>query len=125
MAASDFVKEIFLRYWRVLEKDGRRGTAADSHFLFFRSGRKTGRAALDDEAGEFLTIYFSEDNIDVGKSAVRNPHLLAIQNPILAVGRKDRARASSERIRASLRFGEAVAGKKFARGDLGQIFFLL
>src|SRR4029077_13249917 len=125
MAASDFVKEILLGYGRILKKDRRSGTAPDSHFLFFRSSRKAGRAALDDKAGEFLAVHLGEHNVDVGESAVRNPHLLTIQNPVLAIGRKHCASASGERIRASLRFGKAVAGKKFACGDPGQIFFLL
>ena len=60
----------------------------DAHLFFFRSGRKSGRAALDDEAGEFLAVHFGEHDVDVRESAVRDPHLLPVQNPVLAVGRQ-------------------------------------
>ncbi len=95
--------------------------------IFFSSApdRKSGRAALDDEARELFAIDLREHDVNVGESAVGDPHLLAVQDPVLAVGRKHRARARGQRVRTGLRLGKAVAGEQFAGGDLRQVFFLL
>ncbi len=107
------------------KKIGDGGAAADAHLFFFGAGGKTGRAALDDEAGKFLAVDFREDDVDVGESAVGDPHFLAVENPVLAVGREHGAGARGERIGSGLRLGEAVAGEQFAGGDFRQIFLLL
>ena len=45
-----------------------------------------GKAALDDEGGELLAVDLREDDEDVGESAVRDPHLLAVER-VTAIAR--------------------------------------
>src|SRR5262249_16421283 len=82
-------------------------------------------AALHDETGKFLAIDFSEDHVYIGKAAIRDPHLLPVQHPILAIWRENSARARSLRVRPGLRLGEAVRRKPFAGRKLRQILLLL
>ena len=125
VAAPDFVEQIFLRYRRVFEKQRHGGAAADAHLVFLGADGEAGRAALDDERRNFLAIHFREDDVHVGESAVGDPHLLPVENPVLAVRRQHCARARRERIRACLRLRETIRGEQLAGRDLRQIFLLL
>src|SRR6202050_4724239 len=125
MPAPRFMQEVFLGNRSVLEKYRHSRAAADSHFLFFRSHRKTGGSAFHDEAGEFFSVNLCEYDVDIGEAAIRYPHLLPIQYPVLAIRRKHRARACCERIRSGLRFGEAIAGEQLAGRYSREVFLLL
>ncbi len=125
VAAADFMQQIFLGHQAILKKDRRGGAAVQTHLFFFGAGREAGVAALDDEAGEFFAVDFGEDDVDVGKAAVGDPHLLAVEHPVLAIGREHGARAGSLRVGAGLRLGEAIGGQPFAGGKLRKIFLLL
>ena len=125
MAASRFVQKILFGNRSVFEKYRHGRATADAHFLFFRAHRETGGAALHDEARKLFPINLCEDDIDIGEAAIRNPHLLAVQNPVLSIRRKHRAGARGERIRTGLRLGEAIAGEQLAGRDFREIFLLL
>src|SRR5438270_719014 len=69
-----------------------RGAALDARLVLLRAQAHAGRALVDDEGAEVLAVDFRERDVDVGESSVAEPHLLAVQDPLFAVGRKDRAR---------------------------------
>src|ERR1700735_5281802 len=84
MAATDFVQHVFFWNFTILEKDWRRRAAVNAHLVFFVAGLPAGKRALDDERGELLAIDFREDHVEIGKAAVRDPHLLTVENVVRA-----------------------------------------
>ena len=86
MAFADFAQQIFFGHTAVIQDDRRRRRSADAHLLFFRARLEAWKSALHDERAELFAINLGKDNDDVGKAAVGDPHFLAIQYPLLAVG---------------------------------------
>ncbi len=92
--AADFVQQIFLRHFAIFHEDRRGGAAVNSHLVLFVARRESGKRALDDERGKFFAVNFREHDVDVRKTAVGDPHFLAVENPVFSVGQKVSARVS-------------------------------
>ena len=88
-------------------------------------GLESGPVGLDDEAADqvVLVLHFRPDDGDVGDGAGGDPHLLAVQDVLVAVFAG--AGAHGRRIRAGVGLGQAEAAKNFAQRHLGQVFLLL
>ena len=62
--------------------------------MLFRANGKSGKSLLDEKSGEFLAIDLGEDGKEVGESGVGDPHLFAVQDVVLAIGRERGAGAA-------------------------------
>ena len=86
MTLADFAQQIFNGHFAVVQNDWASGGAANAHLVLFRAHRESGKILLYQEGGEFLAIDLREYGEQVGESGVGDPHLLAIQNVVLAIG---------------------------------------
>ena len=98
MTFANFAEQIVRRHFAVIENQRTGGRAADTHLVFFSADRKPRERTLHQEGGEFLAIYLREDCEQVGEAGVRDPHLLAVEDVVLAIGRKRGARAAVQRV---------------------------
>ena len=73
-----------------IRKDQRAGGGAvNAQLVLFRADSEAGGVALDKEGGElFSPSHLGEDGVEVGDAAVGDPHLLAVEHVVGAVGRK-------------------------------------
>ena len=106
--APDFVQQVFFRHLAVFQENRRRRAAVNAHLVLFVPGLEARERALDDERREFLAVNLRKHDVHVGKSAVRNPHLLPVQNVVGSFSVQFRARQRILRVRSCLRFGKAV-----------------
>ena len=88
-------------------------------------GLQPGKAAFDDERGEFLAVHFREYDVEIRKAAVGDPHFLAVQDVVRAFLVQLGASQKILRIAAGLRFGKAIRSDEFSACELRQISFLL
>src|SRR6185295_9768318 len=77
---------------------------------------------LDQEATDTV-IRHRPDHRDVGDAAIGDPHLGAIQNPVLTLAARVGSHVS--RVRSAVRFGEPEAGDELALRHSRQILLLL
>ena len=81
--------------------------------------------ALDEERGELLAVDLGEDGEQIGEAAVRDPHLLAVEQIVPAVVAEHGGGLRGERVRPRLRLGERVGADHLAARQPRQIFRLL
>ena len=93
--------------------------------LDFVAAAHDAHAALDEERGELVAVDLREDGEQIGEAAVRDPHLLAVEHVVPAVGRERRRRARRERVRSRLRLGEGVGADQIAARQPRQVARLL
>ncbi len=93
--------------------------------MFFSAGGKSGEGSLDQERGELFAIDFCEDGEEVGESGVGDPHFLAVQDVVLAIGREDGAGSAIQSVRSGSGFRQGVGANRFSGGQFGEILFLL
>src|SRR5262245_12446572 len=122
---ADLAQEPVFRDFAVLQQQRRSRGAALAQLVLFGSGSDAGVVVFDDEAGEFFAVDFGEDDVDVGERAVRDPHLLAVQNPVRPFRVESRGGLGRESVGARPGFAQAIGRDPFARTDLRQVFFLL
>ena len=125
MALADFAQQVFFGYFYVFKKDltGRR--TLDAQFFLLGAEGEAFRFALYDEAREFIAIHLGKDDVEVCKTGIGDPHLLAVEDVEPAVFRQIRTRLGSQGIGAGGGFREAVGSFQLGRNEAGQIFFLL
>ena len=82
--------------------------------------------AIDDEGGQVLVVVdLGKDNHHVGKSAVGDPHLLAVDDVMFAVfGQLGRGLAAVG-VRSAAGLGQAVAALELARGHARDVLLFL
>src|SRR5262249_41879677 len=78
VTAADLAEHILDRHGHIVEVNRGRRASFDPHLLLFGAGLDAGEAALDQECCELFAADFSEDRIEIGPSAVGDPHLLAV-----------------------------------------------
>src|SRR5205823_4670300 len=83
------------------------------------------KAALDEKSRELLAAYFGEHREQIGRAAVGDPHLLAIQDVVCAVWRQIGPSAGSQRVGTGMRLGQRIGGQHFHIRELGQVLALL
>ena len=88
VAFADVAENVLHRHLAVVQDERRSGRAANAHLLFFVADGEAGEILLDQERGELLAVNFGEDGEQVGEVGVGDPHLLAVQDVVLAVGRE-------------------------------------
>ena len=97
----------------------------NAHLVLFVAGLEAGESALDDKRREFFAIHFGKNNVDIGETAVSDPHFLAVEDVMRAFFVQFGARQGVLRVRSGLRLGKAVRADPFASRELRQILFLL
>ena len=93
--------------------------------MLFVTVADAGVVTFQNKAGEFLAVHFGEDGQHVGETAVGDPHLLTVQNPMLAVRAQPRGGFRAQRVRTRTRFAQAIGADPFAAADLGQVLGFL
>ena len=94
VSLADVAEHVLDRHLAVVEDERRGGRAADAHLLLFGADGEAGEVFLDQERGELLAVNLGEDGEQVGEVGVGDPHLLAVQDVVLAVGRQHGAGAA-------------------------------
>ena len=122
---ADLAQQVLHRHLAIGQDQRAGGRSADAELVLLRAHREAGRVALDEERGELLAVDLGEDREHVGEAAVGDPHLFAVQDVVLAVGRKHRARAAVHGVGSRRRFRERIGADPFAGRQLGQILLLL
>ncbi len=79
----------------------------------------------DERAQVLIVIDLGEHGEDVRETAVGDPHLLAVDQVVLAIGRQHRFRLSAVGIAARAWFSEAVACLPFAAGQFRDVLLAL
>ena len=77
---------------------------------------RPGVSFFDQKRGEFFSINFYEDGEQVGKAGVADPHLLAVQQVMLAVLRECGAGTDVHCVRAGSCLRERVGANTISRG---------
>src|SRR5581483_6782556 len=95
---ADVAEHVFDRHFAIIEDDGAGGRPTDAHLVLFAANREAGEVSFDQKRGKFLAVDFGEDGEQVSKPRVGDPHLLAIQDVMLAIGRKLGASAAVQRV---------------------------
>ena len=108
----------------VQDERGGRG-AANAHLLFFGADGEAGKVFLDEERRELLAVHFREDRKQVGEVGVGDPHLLAVEDVVLAVGREHGLGAAVQRVRAAGPLRQRVSTDHLGRCQLRQVLLLL
>jgi len=85
VAAADLAQNVLHRDLDVVEEDGRGRASVDAHLALFGAGLDAVEGALDEEGGELLPVDLGEDGVDVGPAAVRDPHLLAVEDVVFFI----------------------------------------
>ena len=92
--------------------------------MFFLPAAHAFERPFHDEGGELFAVDFGKHDEDVGESAVRDPHLLAIEHEA-AVGLLRRAGLGAERVRTGAGLAQAVRAHELAGCQLRQVLLLL
>src|SRR5206468_2168877 len=97
----------------------------NAKLVFFGADGKAGKRFLDQECCELLTVDLGEHGKQVGEAGVGDPHLFAIQNVVLPVGRKSSAGSAVKCVRSGRGFGQGVSADEFSGGKARKIFLFL
>ena len=125
VALADLAQEVLAGDHRIREDQGPRGAALDAGLLLLRAQAHARRSLLDHEGGEVLAVDLGEGDVDVGEAGVAEPHLLAVEDPALAVRREDRPRLRVHRVARRGRLGERVGADPLSGREAGQVLLLL
>ena len=120
---ADLAEHVLHRHLAVVQDERRGGRAADAHLLFFGADGEAGEVLLDQEGGELLAVDLGEDGEQVGEVGVGDPHLLAVQDVVLAVGRQHGAGAAVHRVGAAGALRQRVAPMISPVASRGRYFF--
>ena len=125
MAAADFAEHVLDGTGTLSKKMG--VVELPLMPIFFSSApfETPGNARSTRKAVNCSPSDFREDGEEIGLAAVRDPHLLAVEDVVRAVGREVGAGFGGEGIRAGLRFAEAVGADDFGARKLRQVLLFL
>ena len=112
------------RHRHVLQDDRRRRRAVQAQLVFLLPAGDAAKRAFDDEGGEVLAVHLGEDDDDVGKAAVGDPHLLARQREA-AIGLACGPGPGPQRVGTRPRFAERISANQLARHQSRQVPLLL
>ena len=77
--------------------------------MLFRAGLAA-VLPLDDEGAEFVAIDFREHDVDIGKAAVGDEHLFAVEHVMAPIVTQLCRRLGGHRVRAGAGFSQRVRG---------------
>ena len=118
-------EQVLPRDHGVGEDERPRAAALDAGLLLLGAQAHPGHPLLDDEGGEVLAVHLGEGDVDVGEAGVAEPHLLAVQDPALAVGGEHGPGLGVHGVAGRGGLGERVGADPLARGELRQVLLLL
>jgi hypothetical protein len=95
-----------------------------AHLVFFLARADTGKRTLDDERGELLAVNLREDDEEIGKAAVADPHLLAAERPA-SIRKLRRSRLRRQGVRSRPRFAQRIGTDQFSGHQTRKILLLL
>src|SRR5690606_22772247 len=124
-------EHILFRDAYVLKREVTRVTRADTHLPVQRTARESGHRTLDYKAANAAVVAClllfkigpAKEKEMIRRVPERDPHLLAVQDPIVAVTL--RVRPHSDNIRTGVRFGQAKGRELFALRLRNKILLLL
>src|SRR5262249_41101633 len=119
----DLTKDVLCGDTDVLERQTRRRGAVKAHLVLFFTALDAERA-LDQKCGEVLAIDLGKYHEEVGKSSVRNPHFLGVQQKA-AVRLPRRAGPCAKGVGARARFAQTVGAHNLTAQQPGQVLRLL
>src|SRR5262249_27034306 len=85
MALAYFAQDVLDRHLRILKIDRAGRRSVEPHLVLLRGNRYAGKRPLHDEPGELVAIHLRKNDEDVGKAGVSDPHLLTVQDVVLAI----------------------------------------
>ena len=88
-------------------------------------GRKPGELLLDEERTELLAIDFRENRKQIGEAGVGDPHFLAVENVVFAIGRQGGASPAIQSVGSGRGLRECIGADDFSCGQTGEILLLL
>ncbi len=118
-------RRFFCGNLNIIEENGRGGTALNPHLLLFISARNARKSAFDEKCRKLFAVHFGEDGEKVGLTAVGDPHFLAVENVMAAIGREIGPRFGGQGIGARVRFRQTVSRNHFGARKPGQVLLLL
>src|SRR5439155_22094243 len=105
---------VLLRHAAVLEDKLARRGGADAELVLLLADREAGEVALDQERGDSLVagvgVRVGKDDEEAGLVRVRDPQLLAVEDPVIALVLG--AAGQAERIRSRTRLGERIRANR-------------
>ena len=125
VSTANFAEHIFHWHRNVIEIHGRGGTAGDAHLVLFRAAAHSGKVSLDQKRSELFSSNLGKYREQIGRPAVGDPHLLAVQDVVFSVRREVGAGSCGQSIGACQRFGERIRGQHFDFCQLRQVLPLL
>ena len=126
-ATAHFAQNVFLGYRAVLEYQLTGVGATHAQFVQFLVAAEAGEVALDDEGGDApgsaLGIGLGVDDVDVGIRAVGDPHLVAVEDVVVAgvTG----GEFHGDDVGTGIRLGHGQGADVFAADQFGQVFAFL
>ena len=114
MAFADLAQNVLHGHLTVVhdERAGRR--SADAQFVLLRPHRESGIVALDQKSRELFAIHLGKNCEQVGEASIGDPHFLAVQDVVLAVGGEFGAGAAIQRVGSGGRFRKSISPDPFA-----------
>ena len=110
----------------VVEEDLAGGGSLDAHLLLFGVLGDALGVAVHDERGQVLVVVnLGKDDHHVGKPAIGDPHLLAVDDVVLSVLGQLRRRLAAVGVRSAAGLSQAVAAFQLAAGHAGHVLLLL
>ena len=97
---ADFPQHVFHRNFAVIKNDGASRRSPNPHLVLFPANRESRESFLHQEPGELFSIHFGKNREQVGEPGVGDPHLLAVQNIMLAIFGKLRPSPAVQRVRS-------------------------
>src|SRR5258708_3235413 len=89
------MQHVFLRHLAILQENRRRRASVNPHLVLFVARLEPRERALHDERREFLAVDLSKHHVHVREAAIGDPHLLPVQDVVLALAVQLRARPPS------------------------------
>ena len=125
-ALAALVKQVLDRDLDVVEEDLTGGRSLDAHLLLLGVLGDPLAVAVDDEGREVLVVVnLGKDDHHVGKSAVGDPHLLAVDDVMLSVLGQLGGGLAAVGVRSAAGLGQAVAALEFPRGHARDVLLFL
>ncbi len=124
VALADFAEHRVRRRFHLLQNHRRRRGPVQSELVLFLAARHARPLAFDDERGEMLAVDLGEHDVDVGETAVGDPHLFA-GDDVAAVSLLRCFRLGAERVRARAGFAQAIGADHLAGYETGQVLLFL
>jgi len=117
MALAYFADDVVDRNLCIVQNERTGRGAPEPHLVLFGASGNPGIVFLNNEATELLAVSLSKCDEQIGECGVRNPHFLAVQNPVSAIGTSYRIRLGRERVGTAARLRKRVSGNLFCLAE--------